>query len=66
MIVTRVINLNFYLAELGDYDPVQHTPGFVSEFRFVEDQTEEMEIDILNTYKTFKYVFCKNLQNKIM
>ncbi|XP_035212926.1 band 4.1-like protein 5 isoform X2 [Stegodyphus dumicola] len=38
-------------SELGDYDPAQHTPGFVSEFRFVPDQTEEMEIDILNAYK---------------
>ncbi|XP_055927060.1 band 4.1-like protein 5 isoform X2 [Argiope bruennichi] len=41
-------------SELGDYDPVQHTPGFVSEFRFVPDQTEEMEVDILNAYKTCK------------
>ncbi|GBN92521.1 Band 4.1-like protein 5 [Araneus ventricosus] len=41
-------------SELGDYDPVQHTPGFVSEFRFVQDQTEEMEVDILNAYKTCK------------
>ncbi|GFR21456.1 band 4.1-like protein 5 [Trichonephila clavata] len=41
-------------SELGDYDPIQHTPGFVSEFRFISDQTEEMEVDILNTYKTFK------------
>lgn len=48
----------FILAELGDYDPVQHTPELVSEFRFVPDQTEEMEIDILNFYKTCKYVQC--------
>ncbi|GIY02245.1 band 4.1-like protein 5 [Caerostris extrusa] len=41
-------------SELGDYDPVQHTPGFVSEFRFAPDQTEEMEVDILNAYKTCK------------
>lgn len=47
----------FILAELGDYDPVQHTPELVSEFRFVPDQTEEMEIDILNFYKTCKYVY---------
>ncbi|XP_054715650.1 band 4.1-like protein 5 isoform X2 [Uloborus diversus] len=41
-------------SELGDYDPAQHTPGFVSEFHFVPDQTEEMEVDILNAYKTCK------------
>lgn len=57
----HVSNLYFYLAELGDYDLVQHTPGLISEFRFVEDQTEEMEIDILNTYKTLKYVFFENM-----
>ncbi|KAG8183165.1 hypothetical protein JTE90_013687 [Oedothorax gibbosus] len=51
-----VVELSAYAlqSELGDYDPVQHTPGFVSEFRFVENQTEDMEIDILNTYKTLK------------
>ncbi|XP_042899995.1 band 4.1-like protein 5 isoform X2 [Parasteatoda tepidariorum] len=41
-------------SELGDYDPVQHTPGFVSEFRFAPDQTEQMEIDILNAHKSCK------------
>lgn len=41
-------------SELGDYDSVQHTPGFVSEFRFVPDQTEDLEVDILNFYKTCK------------
>ncbi len=41
-------------AELGDYDPVAHTPGFVSEFRFVPDQTEEMEISFIEEYKKYK------------
>ncbi|XP_077555146.1 erythrocyte membrane protein band 4.1-like yurt isoform X1 [Haemaphysalis longicornis] len=41
-------------SELGDYDPEQHTPEFVSEFRFTEDQTEEMEVDIVNTFKELK------------
>lgn len=38
-------------SELGDYDETQHTAGTVSEFRFVPDQTEEMEIDILNEFQ---------------
>lgn len=41
-------------SELGDYDPEQHSAGFVSEFRFVSEQTEEMEIDILNAFKACK------------
>lgn len=30
-------------AELGDFDPHQHTVGYVSEFCFVPNQTEELE-----------------------
>ena len=33
-------------AELGDYDDNQHSPGYVSEFRFVAAQSEEMENDV--------------------
>ncbi|CDW59697.1 GA22017, isoform D [Trichuris trichiura] len=32
----------------------EHTPAFVSEFRFCPNQTEEMEIDILNKFKTLR------------
>ncbi|XP_070565946.1 band 4.1-like protein 5 isoform X8 [Ptychodera flava] len=38
-------------SELGDFDDEVHTPGFVSEFRFVPEQTEQMEIDITEKYK---------------
>ena len=40
-------------AELGDYEDDIHTPGVISEFRFVPDseQTEEMELEILERYK---------------
>lgn len=54
LVICWIYHYFYSLAELGDYDPVQHTPGFVSEFRFVPDQTEEMEIDILNFYKSCK------------
>ncbi|KAL5004262.1 hypothetical protein ScPMuIL_017718 [Solemya velum] len=30
-------------SELGDFDPNRHTVGYVSEFRFVPNQTEELE-----------------------
>uniref|UniRef100_A0A8C9VCE4 Erythrocyte membrane protein band 4.1 like 5 n=1 Tax=Scleropages formosus TaxID=113540 RepID=A0A8C9VCE4_SCLFO len=39
------------LTELGDFDPVEHAPDLVSEFRFVPEQTEEMELAIYNAWK---------------
>ncbi|KAI5631959.1 FERM central domain-containing protein [Phthorimaea operculella] len=41
-------------SELGDFDENNHTPATVSEFRFVPNQTEEMEIEILEEYKKCK------------
>ncbi|NWS70789.1 E41L5 protein, partial [Crotophaga sulcirostris] len=38
-------------AELGDYDPAEHVPELVSEFRFVPTQTEEMEFAIFEKWK---------------
>ena len=40
-----------FAAELGDYDPAVHTPSFVSEFRFVPEQSEEMEISMIEEYR---------------
>ncbi|XP_039960270.1 band 4.1-like protein 5 isoform X2 [Bactrocera tryoni] len=39
-------------SELGDYDEQVHTAATVSEFRFVPEQTEDLEIAILDEYKT--------------
>lgn len=36
---------------MGDYDSTIHTPATVSEFRFVPNQTEDIEIAILEEYK---------------
>ncbi|KAL2081766.1 hypothetical protein ACEWY4_023619 [Coilia grayii] len=38
-------------AELGDCDPAEHTLELVSEFRFVPEQTEDMELAIYNHWK---------------
>nr|CAH8849712.1 unnamed protein product [Trichobilharzia regenti] len=40
-------------AEFGDYDRKQHTPVFVSTFRFLpeEKQTEEFELYVLDKYR---------------
>ncbi|NXW86339.1 E41L5 protein, partial [Alopecoenas beccarii] len=41
-------------AELGDYDPAEHVPELVSEFRFVPTQTEEMELAIFEKWKEYR------------
>lgn len=38
-------------SELGDYEEGYHTPAVISEFRFVPNQTEEMEIQILEEFQ---------------
>lgn len=40
-----------FSAELGDYDDTIHTAATVSEFRFMPNQTETIEIAILEEYK---------------
>uniref|UniRef100_A0A3B4B895 FERM domain-containing protein n=1 Tax=Periophthalmus magnuspinnatus TaxID=409849 RepID=A0A3B4B895_9GOBI len=37
-------------SELGDCDPLEHSPMLVSEFRFTPKQTEAMEADIFNRW----------------
>ncbi|XP_033761867.1 band 4.1-like protein 4B isoform X3 [Pecten maximus] len=39
-------------SELGDYDAEVHTPGVISEFHFVPHQTEEMELAMMEQFKT--------------
>ncbi|XP_028969216.1 band 4.1-like protein 5 isoform X3 [Esox lucius] len=38
-------------AELGDCDPAEHALDLVSEFRFMPEQTEAMELAIFNAWK---------------
>ncbi|GAA6080000.1 band 4.1-like protein 5, partial [Tachysurus ichikawai] len=40
-----------HYSELGDCDPSEHGLDLVSEFRFVPEQTEEMEVAIYNAWK---------------
>ncbi|XP_060765174.1 band 4.1-like protein 4 isoform X3 [Neoarius graeffei] len=39
-------------SELGDYDPYKHMPGYVSEYRFVPDQKEDLENTTEQIHKT--------------
>lgn len=43
-------------AELGDYDPEVHNPYFISEFRFVPDQTEAFELEAIEAFKQCRLV----------
>ena len=38
-------------AELGDYDPTRHTYGYVSELRFLPNQTENLELRVMQIHK---------------
>ncbi|KAF3426388.1 hypothetical protein E2986_11863 [Frieseomelitta varia] len=44
------------LPELGDYDPRRHSVGYVTEFRFLANQTTELENRIVELHKTLVYV----------
>ncbi|XP_072439790.1 band 4.1-like protein 4 isoform X2 [Chiloscyllium punctatum] len=41
-------------SELGDYDPYKHTAGYVSEYRFVPDQKEDLEEAIEQFHKALR------------
>lgn len=43
-------------AELGDYDGSKHTHGYVSEFRFIPNQTKDLEYRIGEIHKQLKGV----------
>lgn len=41
-------------SEVGDYDAEEHTPAFVSEFRFIPNQTEDFEVQVVEEFKKCK------------
>lgn len=43
-------------AELGDFDPVQHTPGYISEFQFMPNQSQDLEARVSELHKRLVYV----------
>lgn len=44
----------FFVAELGDYHPEEHGPGYLSRLQLVPGQTEEMERKISELHKLHK------------
>lgn len=49
----------FVTAEVGDYDPQDHPPGYVSEFKMLPKQTQKQEDKIAEIHKTLVCVFSK-------
>lgn len=41
-------------AELGDYDPEEHSENYVSELRFSPNQTRELEERVMELHKTYR------------
>lgn len=54
MHILFILEYSIYIAELGDYDETCHTPAVISEFRFVPNQSEDMEIQIVEEFKKCK------------
>ena len=61
-----MFNTVFVSAELGDYDAEVHSPSLISEFRFVPNQNEEFEIDVLEAFKKNRSVTLVILVTKAM
>jgi len=57
--------LLLFLAELGDYDPVRHSPGYVSEFRFLSSQSEELEDRIHQTHAKLAGIQPSQAENRL-
>lgn len=41
-------------AELGDYDARRHSPGYVSEFRLVANQSKELECRVAELHQQLR------------
>lgn len=49
-----IISSFIFLAELGDHDPRRHSPGYVSEFRLVTNQSRELELRVSELHQQLK------------
>lgn len=41
-------------AELGDYEPEEHGPDYVSDFRFAPNQTRELEERVMELHHNYR------------
>lgn len=48
------IRLCILTAELGDFHSEEHVPGYLAEFRFVPNATDEFENEVCEMHKQHK------------
>lgn len=41
-------------AELGDYEPEEHGPDYVSDFHFAPNQTRELEERVMELHRNYR------------
>lgn len=49
-----MFSIRYFIAEIGDYDSSLHTHGYISEFRFTQNQTKDLEFRIAELHKQLK------------
>ena len=55
-----------FSAELGDYDSSRHSPGYVSEFRFLANQTEDTEQGIEESHSRLVGLVPSQAENRYL
>ena len=52
----RYFNCNVCnVAELGDFNPDEHREGYLSELRFVPNQTDDFESEVTKHHQSHRY-----------
>ena len=50
------VMLCLLVAELGDFQPEEHTHGYLSELRFIMSQTEGFEKEVEQVHKQLRWM----------
>ena len=45
-------------GEYGDYDPLEHTPGYLDEFPFLESASAKMKGEVEKLHQKNRFVIC--------
>ena len=61
-----LISIIFISADIGNYDPGKHQPGYVSEFRFLASQTEDMEARVEEAHKRLPGLNSAQAENRYL
>ena len=50
-------------GEFGDYDPIDHTPGYLDDFPFLENKSQEVKTKVEELHQRNRYVPTHNIQH---